>query len=130
MIMQDSNKKRSDEAIYDIFIKELKKTRLKDDDYILINLLYYSKDVANYERRFMFYEFKDKKGANFKALVYDKLDSSLNGAPIRATKKEFRIEDQEDMYGAILSHAVETEDKEMNVTVSSTRRSPYVDDIN
>lgn len=108
----------------------MKKTRLKDDDYILINLLYYSKDVANkYERRFMFYEFKDKKGATFKALVYDKLDSSLNGSPIRATKREFCIEDQEDMYGAILSHAVETEDKEMNVTVSSTRRSPYGDDI-
>lgn len=149
MPLNDFTKKRSDEDIYDIFHKvgyslvisclhlinylipqEIKKSRLADVDFLFINIIYSPKDTSfQFETRCMFYKFKDHKSETFKALVYDKLDSSLNGQPIRATKFEILIEDQEDMYGAIIKHANDTEDNEMNVYLTNSTRRPYLENV-
>lgn len=81
------------------------------------------------EKRCMFYRFKDQKSENFKALVYDKLDSSLNGHAIRASNEKILIEDQEDMYGAIIKFANGTSDVEMSVYLENSARSPYKQQI-
>lgn len=80
------------------------------------------------EKRCMFYRFKDRKSKTFKALLYDKLDSSLNGHAIRATKHKILISDQKDIYGAIIKHANKTEDKVMYVYSSDNTQRPYTSD--
>ncbi|KAI9330809.1 hypothetical protein BD770DRAFT_416547 [Pilaira anomala] len=114
IIMQDTIKKRSEEDIYRIFMKALGDNPLYYVKLVIINFHYCDIVSSRTEKRHMFYNFEKKEMPTFKELACEKLGTELSGRTMRATKKEILIEDQEDIYCAILAHA-KTQDSSMDI---------------